>query len=839
MQLPQIADWVPLRNSGRPLPPGAKWFGPVDAAEPIMITIRVRPGIGADTPADGAPPDVLRATTPRYTQSVAKDGADQRDLDKVQQFASDAGLEIIEVSPARRSLVLWGAASAISTAFRVQLAHYRYRGAVRRGQQGPVYLPRTIAHIVEEVSGLDDGFPESTFSPAVPRVPSPVALRHAAFAGIALLIGIALGIVMYGGRGSEPVAPPAAGSGVQPAAPRPSARPPQVTAPSPAAAAPQDLQLADLEAAGWRSLEAGRLRDAQDKFLRVLTLDPSRHESMRGLVAVRRKLAGDDPRVIREQVAVYQDAIKRGVASQEYYTLSALQVLVSAALTAAHEIEGQHPAALATASPSPQARASLAPSSASSPKPNSAQRAVPTAAKVPQPAAPSAKVQVEAPVPPAKQADKPSSPATARKPPVPNSPAPSAATPPATAAAPATPAPPSRPAQPAPAPASIPGASAPAAARPAAAPPAGPLYSFRVGPVADGNRASAITKQLSAAGFPQTQVSAQTEYRVVSEPLPRQAAQTLNGALGARGLHAAAEPSTGDTVQLLFGTFTSRKDADALAGRISAAGYDAWIRETTTYTLRVGPYPQSSMNTIAQIARAGAPEATVAADSVSSSPSSTASAPAAASAPAPAHAPAATPAAASAPAAAAPARAPVAAAPTAPAAPAPGAPTAPTPSPAPAATAASPSAGGLYTIRVGPVSNHDRASAIAKQLSDAGFPQTQVGAQQAFRVLSEPLPRQVAQTLSVTLAARGFHTIAEPLTGDAVQLVFGTFTAQKDADALAGRITAAGYDAWVRETTVYMLRVGPYPQASVNAIAQIVKGGAPDAPVAADPSSGP
>src|SRR5579859_6118397 len=46
MQLPQTAAWVPLRNSENPIPPGRKWLGPVDPNEPIMITIRVRHGVG-------------------------------------------------------------------------------------------------------------------------------------------------------------------------------------------------------------------------------------------------------------------------------------------------------------------------------------------------------------------------------------------------------------------------------------------------------------------------------------------------------------------------------------------------------------------------------------------------------------------------------------------------------------------------------------------------------------------------------------------------------------------------------------------------------------------------
>ena len=101
--------------------------------------------------------------------------------------------------------------------------------------------------------------------------------------------------------------------------------------------------------------------------------------------------------------------------------------------------------------------------------------------------------------------------------------------------------------------------------------------------------------------------------------------------------------------------------------------------------------------------------------------------------------------------------------------------------------------------------------------------------------MSEPLPRSVAEGLLTTLAGRGFHGQIEPLTGDTVQVLFGSFTSQKDAETLSRRIAAAGYDAWVREGTVYMLQLGPYPQSSVNAITGIVKSGAPEATLTTTP----
>jgi hypothetical protein len=138
-------------------------------------------------------------------------------------------------------------------------------------------------------------------------------------------------------------------------------------------------------------------------------------------------------------------------------------------------------------------------------------------------------------------------------------------------------------------------------------------------------------------------------------------------------------------------------------------------------------------------------------------------------------------------------------------------------------------------VRVGPISDRDRASAIAKQLLAGGFPQTKITAQTAFRVVSEPLPRSAAENLATTLAGRGFHSQVEPLSRDTVHVLFGSFTSQRDAEALSRRIAAAGYEARVREGTSYTLQIGPYPQSSVNTITGIVQSGVPDARVTADP----
>jgi cell division septation protein DedD len=138
-------------------------------------------------------------------------------------------------------------------------------------------------------------------------------------------------------------------------------------------------------------------------------------------------------------------------------------------------------------------------------------------------------------------------------------------------------------------------------------------------------------------------------------------------------------------------------------------------------------------------------------------------------------------------------------------------------------------------VRIGPLLDRDHAADIAKHLSAGGFAQVQVNAQTGYRVLSEPLPRAAAKSLIATVTGRGFRADMEPSNGDTVQVLFGVFATQEEAETLSSRIGAVGYDVWIREGTVYTLRLGPYPSASVTTITGLVKADAPEAPVTTDP----
>lgn len=136
----------------------------------------------------------------------------------------------------------------------------------------------------------------------------------------------------------------------------------------------------------------------------------------------------------------------------------------------------------------------------------------------------------------------------------------------------------------------------------------------RVGPVSDRDLAAAIAKQLSAGGFSQANVTSHAGFRVVSEPLPRSAAEGLAASLASRGIRAQVEALGRDAVHLVFGSFASQKDAEGLSQRIAAQGYDAWVHEETVYMLQLGPYPQTSISAISGIVTSSAPGAAVSAD---------------------------------------------------------------------------------------------------------------------------------------------------------------------------------------------------------------------------------
>ncbi|HWD98019.1 MAG TPA: protease pro-enzyme activation domain-containing protein, partial [Bryobacteraceae bacterium] len=119
--MPQIpAHYRVLDKSRRRPRAGARIVGPADTNEIITTSVRVRRR--PDAPA--LPDSSELAATPRgERQYISREdfaahyGAAQEDLDKIAAFGRENGLEVVESSTARRTVVLRGTAAQISKAF--------------------------------------------------------------------------------------------------------------------------------------------------------------------------------------------------------------------------------------------------------------------------------------------------------------------------------------------------------------------------------------------------------------------------------------------------------------------------------------------------------------------------------------------------------------------------------------------------------------------------------------------------------------------------------------------------------------------------------------------------
>ena len=153
---------VPLAGSERHVMADARKLGET-APEPILqvtVLVRRRPcdesldalanRLGECAPAAREHVDLA--------QFAARFGADPADLARVEAFAHAHGLDVVDLKPAERLVLLSGSVAAVSAAFDVTLEDYvdPSGGHFFRGRSGPVRLPADLAEVVEGVFGLDD-----------------------------------------------------------------------------------------------------------------------------------------------------------------------------------------------------------------------------------------------------------------------------------------------------------------------------------------------------------------------------------------------------------------------------------------------------------------------------------------------------------------------------------------------------------------------------------------------------------------------------------------------------------------------------------------------------------
>lgn len=142
-------DRVPLPGSARDQPDDASAAGAADPESRMEVTVLLRPREGR-AGAAGSPGQLSREEL-----ALAR-GAEPADLEAVQAFAAEHGLEVTLVDGGRRSVGLAGPVAAMESAFGVHMALFQRGGAGWRGHEGPVQLPAALAERVAAVLGLDE-----------------------------------------------------------------------------------------------------------------------------------------------------------------------------------------------------------------------------------------------------------------------------------------------------------------------------------------------------------------------------------------------------------------------------------------------------------------------------------------------------------------------------------------------------------------------------------------------------------------------------------------------------------------------------------------------------------
>ncbi len=144
-----------LIGSERTLPAHARWIEPVNPHERIEVSVYLRDPAGAttgnsDTHAQQPGQQLSRA------EYISRHSASPEDLAKIEQFAHEHHLNVIEVNPASRKVVLAGTIGHLSAAFATELHHYEHNGQSFRGRSGYLHIPNAVDQVVEGVFGLDN-----------------------------------------------------------------------------------------------------------------------------------------------------------------------------------------------------------------------------------------------------------------------------------------------------------------------------------------------------------------------------------------------------------------------------------------------------------------------------------------------------------------------------------------------------------------------------------------------------------------------------------------------------------------------------------------------------------
>jgi kumamolisin len=147
---------ITLAGSERTAVHGARIVGAPDPNERIEVTLFLR----ASTPAP--PPAKMGAQLPHQKQHLTREqyaashGANPADIAKIDAFAHEYGLDVLETNVGARTVVLSGTIKAVSQAFNTTLSTYEAPTGKYRGRTGAVQIPAELDGIVQGVFGLDN-----------------------------------------------------------------------------------------------------------------------------------------------------------------------------------------------------------------------------------------------------------------------------------------------------------------------------------------------------------------------------------------------------------------------------------------------------------------------------------------------------------------------------------------------------------------------------------------------------------------------------------------------------------------------------------------------------------
>jgi len=145
---------VELKGSARKIPSG-KNIGTTNLNDVIEVTVRLRRKNSIEEYVKNMGTGKNKTLT--QAEFDQRFGAAEKDIDKVESFAQENDLTVVQSSVARRSVVLKGTVQNFSKAFGVYLSNYQHQdGKVFRGRMGTIKIPGPLEGIVEGVFGLDD-----------------------------------------------------------------------------------------------------------------------------------------------------------------------------------------------------------------------------------------------------------------------------------------------------------------------------------------------------------------------------------------------------------------------------------------------------------------------------------------------------------------------------------------------------------------------------------------------------------------------------------------------------------------------------------------------------------